>query len=330
MRPLPRSSRSSERRSASRSSHLAMTPMTRRLALRLWALTSVVSALAVAQGDSGFMAGEGRLFTALSYQRDVIDAYRVDGGLVPLESDLVREYVSFFAAYGLTEDFELSGSLSYATSSAGSGVESAEESGLGDLYLAGRWRAHSQRLGAGRLSLLLAPGIKLPVGDYDAQSPAAIGSGQTDLLGRVVAQYLFEAGTFAALETGYDVRTEDPPDEIPLNLTLGHSFDSGLSLAAFYTRVDSRGVILRSATPETNATPASGSGTGSQSGSGSGQGSPPPPQTGLQGDYEQWGLSASMWLTDELSLSLGYRQVLEGASAWSGDGLWIGLGYSWD
>lgn len=303
-----------------------MAPQALNLAWRLWALTSVVSALAVAQGDSGFMTGEGRLFAALSYQRDVIDAYRVDGQLAPLESDLVREYLSMFTAYGVTEHLELSGSLSYATSSAGTGLESAEESGLGDLYLAVRWRFYSQRVGTGDLSLLVAPGVKLPVGGYDAESPAAIGSGQTDFLGRVVAQYRLDGGTYTAVETGYDVRTEDPPDEVPLHLTLGHSFDSGLSLAGFYTRVDSRGVILQPPGSALGSMPASGSG----SGSGTGQGSPPPPQTGLQGDYEQWGLSASAWLGEDVSVSLGYRQVIDSGSAWSGEGLWLGLGYSWD
>jgi hypothetical protein len=293
---------------------------------RVWALTCVVSAAALAQGDSGFMTGEGRLFTALSYQRDVIDAYRIDGELVPLERDLVREYLSIFVAYGLTEDLELSASLSYARAEAGAGLEAVEEDGLGDLYLATRWRPVSRRLGAGSVSLLLAPGVKLPVGAYDETSEAAIGSGQTDLLGRVVGQYWHDAGTWLAIETGYDVRLEEPPDEVPLNLTLGHAFENGLSLAAFYTRVDSRGVISQSSSPTARAMPGSGSGTGSDTA----QGSPPPPQTGLSGDYEQWGLSSSVQLFEDLSLALGYRQVLSSGSAWSGEGLWIGLGTSWD
>ena len=301
-----------------------MAALARLLAWRLWALTCAVGAVASAQGDSGFLTGEGRLFAALSYQRDVIDAYRIDGELVPLERDLVREYFSVFAAYGLSEDLELSASLSYARAEAGAGLEAVEESGLGDLYLATRWRPLSRRLGPGSVSLILAPGVKLPVGTYDADSEAAIGSGQTDLLGRVVGQYWHDGGTYLAVETGYDVRLEDPPDEVPLNLTLGHAFESGLSLAAFYSRVDSRGVISQSPAPMVGAMPGSGSGSGTA------QGSPPPPQTGLSGDFEQWGSSGSVLLFDDVSLALGYRQVLDSRSAWSGEGFWLGLGTSWD
>lgn len=38
---------------------------------------------------------------------------------------------------------------------------------------------------------------------------------------RGVVQYLFEDGAFLAVDTGFDFRFEDPPDEIPVHFTGG-------------------------------------------------------------------------------------------------------------
>ncbi len=270
-----------------------------------------------AQGDSGFLNGEGRSYCALSYSWDAIDEYRIDGERTELDGEIARESVSLFASYGVTDALDVSFNATYSDHDPESSLGLTGESGFQDLFVNLRWRVYSERAGPGTLSLLLAPGVKTPLSNYDTTTIAALGDGQMDVLARVVAQYRFDAGPFVAVETGYDLRFGDPDNEVPFNLTLGHTFSERLSIAPFYSRVESLG-------GETLLSLGDG---GQGVGQGAGQGGMS--IAGVEEDYEAFGVGTYLRLTDTLGLSASYRSTIGGRNTGQGDGFSVGVVVGW-
>ncbi len=200
-----------------------------------------ISAGAVAQGDSGFLRGKGKLDVALSYGLDTYDEFWVGGDKIsgaPF-GRVTRHNVNVYAAYGLTDSIDLALNGSYVYASSEEIFE--DEHGLQDLTTQLKWRFFSKKLGPGTLNLLAAPALQVPMSHYEDNAVTAIGDGSVDLGLRGIAQYVFDNGIFFALETGYDVRFDAAPDEYPLHLTAGATVFGKLTVTGFYSLIDSLG-----------------------------------------------------------------------------------------
>lgn len=200
-----------------------------------------MSGPALAQGDSGFLRGKGNLDVALSYSLDTYDEFWVGRTKVsmPMVGRVKRHTGSVYGAYGLTDDIDLTATLSFVSAESSGGAPT--EDSFQDLTAALRWRALRHEVDGGAFSLVLSPGLKTPLTSYEDDAITAIGDGQTDIRLRVTGQYLWSNGLFVALETGYDIRTDDPKDEIPLHLTVGGTIGEDLTLTAFYSKIISTG-----------------------------------------------------------------------------------------
>lgn len=202
------------------------------------ATTAVLLALpAAAQGDNGFLRGEGRLDIATSCSVERYGRYRLEN---PSQSfdDVERRIFGLYAAYGLCTDLDLVAHAARVAAESESGSGFADESGLQDASLQLKWRGYERALGSGTFSWLFAPGIRFPLTDYPsfADNPLnGLGEGDTVLLGRVIAHYQWSS-SYAALETGYDHRNGTLDDEVPVNLSLGTTLDR-TTLQLFYSNV---------------------------------------------------------------------------------------------
>jgi len=210
---------------------------------RLWKISfCLFSCCAVfGQGDSGFLRGKGALDLALSYSEDAYDSFWVGSTRMtdaPF-GEVTRTTVNLYAAYGLSDEIDLVASLSHVSSD--TEAVFASESDLQDLSVQLKWRVFQKTLGPGRLGILLAPGAKVPVSDYEDNAVPAIGDGQADLRSRVIVQYVWNNGAFLALDTGYDIRFEDTPNELPIHLSTGTTFFGKLTLSGFLSDISSQG-----------------------------------------------------------------------------------------
>lgn len=194
----------------------------------------------VAAQDSGFLRGTGRLDLSIGYSLDTYDRFWVGGSRVdnPPFGRVERHALNLRAEYGLADDLDLIGNVSAVRSTIDAVFD--DETSLQDLITGIKWRARSWRLGPGSFNVLAAPSLKIPLADYEDDAVNAIGDGQVDLRLRGILQYHFDAGPFVAVESGYDVRFDDPPDEVPIGLTAG--FTAGVAtISAFFLRVDALG-----------------------------------------------------------------------------------------
>jgi len=111
-----------------------------------------------------------------------------------------------------------------------------------DLVLSAKWRFYTRALGPGRFSLVASPGIKVPLTHYLNDGFISLGAGQVDLRARVIAHWQEDRGRYwASLETGYDRRNGEPPDEVPVSLTLGVNVANAVTLMPFYARIEGLG-----------------------------------------------------------------------------------------
>lgn len=205
-------------------------------------VSAAVSPLASAQGDNGFLRGQGKADVVLSFTHDEYDDFWLGDDDVDAPGDgVTRRTTTLHAAFGLRDDLD----VVVAASNVEASVEDdsfEEQDDPQDALLGAKWRFWTSAE-AGRndgLSLLFAPSVKLPLTDYENDDVTAIGDGQVDLRGRVIAHYQHESGIFAALETGYDRRNGAPTDEIPVNLSIGATYGP-FTLSPFYSRVFSDG-----------------------------------------------------------------------------------------
>lgn len=212
------------------------------LLLFLALFLALPASLARAQGDTGFLRGEGRVDAALSYTRDYYDEFWVGDMKVsdPGVGEVDRETGSLYVAYGLTNDLDLVMNASYVEAETDGTIAFEDQDDLQDLYLGAKWRAYATGIGTGMFSALLAPSVKLPMTDYEDNDVTAIGDGQVDLRFRGILHYQWSA-FFGSLESGYDVRNGAPEDEVPLHITLGGTLADRVTLMPFYSLVRSQG-----------------------------------------------------------------------------------------
>ena len=255
-----------------------------------------VPASACAQGETGWLRGEGGFDAAVSFAYEEFEHFWIGDRRVedPGVGRVERRSYNLWLAYGLTDDLDVSLAASYVDTDSSGPLGGRAD--FQDLALRLKWRAFDCELGPGRLWLLAAPAVKVPMGHYEEDFLTAIGDEQVDLRARVIAQYTFECGLWFALETGYDVRFEAPANEFPLHVTVGGTLADIVTLSGFYSRVDSLG------------------------GYDIGEGRFP----GLEEDYERLGIGLQVRLLDELSLSVSGWTTLDGKNTADVDGFSVG------
>ena len=214
-----------------------------RIGVLKWILIGLFlyGSLAFSQGDTGFLRGKGSLDLAVSYTDDSYDSFWIGSERItdaPF-GEVTRTTINLYAAYGISDNIDLVTSLSHVKSETDAVFDS--ESDLQDLTVYLKWKAHSRQWGNGRLNLLLAPGGKVPVSDYEDNAVPALGDGQADIRLRGIAQYQWNNGSFISLESGYDLRFEDTPNEVPIHLTAGTTFANLLTVSAFLSDISSQG-----------------------------------------------------------------------------------------
>lgn len=288
-----------------------------RAALAGAAALSLVQA-SVAQEKSGFWSAPEGTTAWITYMRESFDEYRVGSSKTALSGEVVRERWAVGAAHFWREDLELWFDAAYAVNEAAAALEVEDERGPQDLRLGSSLRIRRRRLASGELSLYLAPSVKVPLGSYDTESVTSLGDGQLDLLGHVVARYRFDAGPFLSLETGLDVRLEEPANELPLYLSFGAPLGAGVTCVATYGRVESLGgEDLNSAEGKPTAAPGGGKAGGSDS------------FAALDEDSESVGLAVYVPLAEGVDLYAGVHRTLGGANTPLAEGFTVGVVFGW-
>jgi len=193
----------------------------------------------LAQGDSGFLRGKGNTDLAVTAFSDRYDEFWFgpDRRTDPPFGEVKRDSINIYAAYGLTDTMDVTASAAYVRSETDAVFEGEED--LQDLVVQFKWLFHSWAGNFGKVNFLLAPGVKLPLTDYENNAVPAIGDKQVDWRLRGIAQIHFNNGAFVALETGYDARRGLPGDEVPIHLTGGIPVGDNLTLSGFYSNLDS-------------------------------------------------------------------------------------------
>lgn len=191
---------------------------------------------------NGFMQGQGNSATALSYSYErYSDVFLVPNKIdaVPVFDEVQLNSVSFYTAYGITDNFDVSVNLPYisATGNAPSGVLTElnyknVRKGFQDVSLYLKLRPLSKPVGDGKLDFLVSAGLQTPLSSYKAdeglQSILAIGNRATQFNGFGTAHYKAANGFFVTSQIGYSLRSGRVP-----NALLGE-LKAGIALSKFY------------------------------------------------------------------------------------------------
>lgn len=268
-------------------------------------MSAVVAAIAAfaasasAQGDNGFLRGEGRYDISATYSLEkfknfwVGDTKMNDSGI----GKLYRESYNFWGAYGWSDDLDIVASAAIVSTDTTGTANLRDYEKVQDGVLGAKWRFFDTTLGAGKLALLATPAVKCPLSHYQANEVTAIGDGQIDYRFRAVAQYTADCGAYIALESGYDLRSSGTPDQTPVNLTIGATFWNRFTVSPFYEYMNSWG------------------------GKDIGQTDFPK----VQEDYERWGVATYLRWTDRIGVSAGYKATIDGKNTGDLWGWWAGL-----
>ncbi len=254
------------------------------------------------QGETGFLRGAGKTDVAVTYFLDTYDEFWVGGDRVsmPGVGEVDRMGYNLYAAYGLRDDLDLILSASYVEAESDGAAGAPDESDLQAAVLAAKWRVLRRQYDWGEVSFSLLPGVSLPLTDYENNAITAIGDGQIDWRGRIVGHIQTHGGTFASIETGYDHRIGKPKDEIPIHLTVGHTFANRFTLSPFLSVVESLGGT-DIGPPGTNDFPTN------------------------EEDYVRTGLSAYYRLCEDVGITGSWRTTLDGRNTGDVEGFTLGL-----
>lgn len=179
----------------------------------------------------GFQKGGGNFDLALSYSYEQYSDFYVGDQKVsePMLGDITTQSINLFAAVGITDRIDAVLNLPYIFVNASNNPD-LDQSSIQDLSLCLKGRLLQTALGdQARLRLLASAGLMVPLNDYVANAPVAVGHRATALDGRLLAQVDFGMGLFAALQGGYiwrgkvevDGSDVEVPDAVDLILRTG-------------------------------------------------------------------------------------------------------------
>lgn len=176
--------------------------------------------LASAQGMiDGFMRGEGKTVVALSFSTESYKDFYKNTTQVqePNLGTISTQSVGLFAALGITDNLDVLASLPYISTSADQGYWQTQSS-LQDVAFAVKWRPlHLTLPATGTLSAIVAGGVSMPVTNYVANAPVAVGHHSTAADVRLLVNFMTPFGFFAAVQTGYIRRGDVELDRLTLD-----------------------------------------------------------------------------------------------------------------
>ncbi len=153
----------------------------------------------------GFMRGKGNLNTAVSYSYESYDQYYIGDSIVtnPNLGTISTKSVGVYLAAGVTDFLDVIVSLPYVRVAPSQGYWQSQR-GLQDLSIFVKLRALKKKIGSiGELSIMASGGLSVPISDYIANSPVAIGHHSTGLDGRLIVQHRLPFGVFIMAQGGY-------------------------------------------------------------------------------------------------------------------------------
>jgi hypothetical protein len=221
--------------------------------------------------------------------------------------DVVRRTATLHLSHGLTEETDLFVQVRRVGSHVGDAV-SADESDWTDAIVGVKQLLTERVYEQGTFSVLLAPSIKTPIGNYEENTIGAIGDGQTDYRARAIAHWQStntECNFFAAVEAGYDKRSGEPKDEVPLNITVGFTVLERLTLMPFFAKVQSQGgsTLTPAMVPSDGGFP------------------------GLEEDSERFGLSAYFRVHDDFGLTAQVATTTDGKNTGDTESFAFGVAF---
>lgn len=258
-----------------------------------------LAASARGQGETGFLRGEGQTDAALTYSYDVYDHFWVGNDRVedPAVGEVTREALNLFIAHGLDDRTDIFMSASFVDAENDGFAPFDDETDLQDAIFGVKWQAWTTPLGPGAFSFLALPSVKIPMTHYEANSVTAIGDGQIDYRARGILHYRADCGAFVSVETGFDYRTEETSNEWPLNVTLGFTVFDRVTIMPFYSQLRSDG--------------------------GPDIGQAPFPDT--QEEWERWGVQLYGRITENIGVTLGWRETIDGKNTGDVTSYWGGV-----
>jgi hypothetical protein len=158
-----------------------------------------------AQGPlDGYLKGKGVLDLAPSLSFN--SAKKLDGAGGQTYAETYRgQMLSLFAAYGLTEKFDLVGTAA--------AVFTPNQSGLQDGGLFVKYRPFYDEIGpAGKMGILFGTGATFPLADYEPTATGALGQKAITVPARLIAQWETPFGLFLNLTGGYHFRLDELQD----------------------------------------------------------------------------------------------------------------------
>ena len=245
---------------------------------------------------NGFMPEAGRGDLAVSYTAESYDEFWVgdtrvsDPGVGEVETDSLAVWFQ----WGFTDNFALVANLPYVDTTS-DGLGGFEDSGLQDLSVMLKYRF----LSSGPHNLVGGVGVRTAASDYEANLPVDLGDNTTDTLLRLVYQFQRETFYFSQ-QVGYDLRSDDAPDGIPLYTELGATFGR-VTYSGFYSRlIADDGFDI---------------------------GDPGFTFPGLQEEYSRAGLKVYGRITGRVGLSGAYFTTLDGRNTGDTSGFSIGANF---
>lgn len=211
--------------------------MTKQVQLGLGLLLVLAALPAAAYDLNGFMPAAGEATVALGYTAEGYDEFYRGETRVPTPPGLgevdTRSFTLWFR-YGVTDRLAFILNLPHVDTE-GDGTAGFNDSGVGDVTILLKTRLLATGSGSVRHSLTGAGGLRAAVRDYVADAPVSLGDGSNDLLVRLVYQ-VEGNGFYFSQQVGYDLRSGDVPDGVPLHGELGYTFGRTPTVNLFYTR----------------------------------------------------------------------------------------------
>jgi hypothetical protein len=208
-------------------------------------LLAVLTGLALAgptaaTNMNGFMPEAGHGDLAISYTNEGYDEFWVgdvkvsDPGVGEVDIDSIAAWFQ----WGLTDDLALVVDAAYVDASS-DGLGGFEDSGLQDASVLLKYRF----LASGPHSLVGGVGVRTAISDYEANLPVDLGDNTTDALFRLV--YQAQAGNFYfSQQVGFDLRSDDAPDDFPLYTELGYTFGRATATLFYYRLIADGGTDI--------------------------------------------------------------------------------------
>lgn len=188
-------------------------------------LLFLASAPLAATDLTGFLPAKGHGTIAVGYTNESYDEFFRGTEKVSTPGflgEVTTTSFSYWMNYGFTDRLALIVNAAYVDADS-DGTAGMSDSGPQNLAVLLAMRLWESTSGSGTShSLVGAIGGSTPLESYTADAPVARGDNSTDALLRLV--YLLHKGSFYwSQEVGYDFRSDEAPDSIPLYTELGLS-----------------------------------------------------------------------------------------------------------